>query len=117
MNRDRDFRDRKPCDSITASSVQGVPLPITMHAHVNYLPFFFTSRMSYRLLPMRDSRIILFVHATPAQRIISDIDCQRQYATWVIITTNCNNVPKERLADFGDYKCLRTEGKKVDRRA
>lgn len=51
---------------------------------------------------MRDSRIILFVHATPAQRIISDIDCQREYTAWVIITANCNNVAKERLADFGD---------------
>jgi len=62
---------------------------------------------------MRDSRFILFVHATLAQRIISDIGCQREYAARVIITANCNNVAKERLADFGDSaKCLRTEGEK-----
>jgi len=31
----------------------------------------------------------------------------------VIITANCNNVARERLADFGDSaKCLRTKGKK-----
>lgn len=52
MNRHRDFRDRKPRDSITASPQQRVLLPITPTSTIP--PFFFTS---YKLSVAADARL------------------------------------------------------------
>lgn len=54
MNRDRDFRDRKPRDSITVSSPEEeVPHPITVHAYVDYLFLC----ISYELSVAADARL------------------------------------------------------------
>lgn len=115
-NRDRYFRDSERIQ-LPLPRQRQAPLLITHVVDPRPLPLLapsfllsFLSSPSFVSFPLaspctelsaaadvitRESRIILFVHATPAQRIISDIGCQREYAARVIITANCNNVAKE----------------------